>query len=153
MPAPPSLDGASFGPDSPGYDAIRRRVNPAYGDVRPRLVVLSRSVSDVVAAVNHATATGERIAPRGGGHCFAGRSSTDGILLDLSGLDGISVASDGVATIGAGARLGRVYAALHAHARTLPAGCGDSVGIAGLTLGGGIGLLGRTYGLTSDRLV
>jgi FAD/FMN-containing dehydrogenase len=148
-----SLDGELFSPDSPGYEAIRRPVNVAYREVRPRLVVLCRSVSDVVRAVTYATATGDRIVPRGGGHCFAGRSSTDGIVLDLSGLDGISVADDQVATIGAGARLGQVYAALHACGRTLPAGCGPTVGIAGLTLGGGIGLLGRKHGLTCDRLV
>jgi FAD/FMN-containing dehydrogenase len=148
-----SLDGELFTPGSPGYDAIRRPVNVAYGGVRPRLVVRCRSVSDVVDAVTYAAATGNRIAPRGGGHCFAGRSSTDGIVLDMSGLDGISVADDGIATIGAGARLGQVYAALHAHGRTLPAGCGPTVGITGLTLGGGIGLLGRKHGLTCDRLV
>jgi FAD/FMN-containing dehydrogenase len=148
-----SLDGELFTPDSPRYDAIRRPVNVAYRDVRPRLVVLCRSVSDVVDAVTYAAATGNRIAPRGGGHCFAGRSSTDGVVLDLSGLDGISVAADRVATIGAGARLGQVYAALHAYGRTLPAGCGPTVGITGLTLGGGIGLLGRKHGLTCDRLV
>jgi hypothetical protein len=148
-----SLDGELFAPHSPGYDAIRRPVNPAYRDAHPRMVVLCRSVSDVVGALTFATATGNRIVPRGGGHCFAGRSSTDGIVLDMSGLDGISVADDGVATIGAGARLGQVYAALHAHGRTLPAGCGPTVGIAGLTLGGGIGLLGRKHGLTCDRLV
>jgi FAD/FMN-containing dehydrogenase len=121
--------------------------------VRSRLVVLCRSVSDVVDAMTYATATGTRIAPRGGGHCFAGRSSTDGIVLDLSGLDGISVADDRVATIGAGARLGQAYSALRAHGRALPAGCGPTVGITGLTLGGGIGLLGRKHGLTCDRLV
>jgi FAD/FMN-containing dehydrogenase len=148
-----SLDGELFTPNSPGYDAIRRPANVAYGDVRPRLVVLCRSASDVVDAVTYAAATGNRIAPRGGGHCFAGRSSTDGIVLDMSGLDGISVADDGVATIGAGACLGQVYAALHAYGRTLPAGCGPTVGITGLTLGGGIGLLGRKHGLTCDRLV
>jgi FAD/FMN-containing dehydrogenase len=103
--------------------------------------------------MTYAAATEDRIAPHGGGHCFAGRSSTDGIVLDLSGLDGISVTDDGVATIRAGARLGQVYAALHAYGRTLPAGCGPTVGITGLTLGGGIGLLGRKHGLTCDRLV
>lgn len=148
-----SLDGVLFSPDSPGYEAIRRAVNLAYREVRPRLVVLCRSVSDVVGAMAYATATGDRIAPRGGGHCFAGRSSTDGIVLDLSALDDISAADDRVATIGAGARLGQVYAALHAYGRTLPAGCGPTVGITGLTLGGGIGLLGRKHGLTCDRLV
>jgi FAD/FMN-containing dehydrogenase len=148
-----SLDGELFSPDAPGYEAVRRPANPAYREARPRLVVLCRSVSDVARAMTYATATRDRIAPRGGGHCFAGRSSTDGIVLDLSGLDRVFVAADGVATIGAGARLGQVYAALHAYGRTLPAGCGPTVGIAGLTLGGGIGLLGRTHGLTCDRLV
>lgn len=147
-----SLDGELFSPGSPGYEAIRAPVNPAYREVRPRLVVACRSVSDVTRAMAYAAATGERIAPRGGGHCFAGRSSTDGVVLDLSGLDGICVAGDRVATIGAGARLGQVYAALHACGRTLPAGCGATVGITGLTLGGGIGLLGRKHGLTCDRL-
>jgi FAD/FMN-containing dehydrogenase len=148
-----SLDGELFGPDSAGYESIRRPVNLAYQDIRPRLVVLCRSVSDVVAAMTYAQATGKRIVPRGGGHCFAGRSSTDGIVLDLSGLDGIAVADERIATIGAGARLKEVYAGLHAYGRALPAGCSPTVGIAGLTLGGGIGLIGRQYGLTCDRLV
>lgn len=148
-----ALDGQVYSPGSPGYEAIRRPVNPAYRDVRPRLVVQCRSVADVVAGIRYAAASGDRIVPRGGGHCFAGRSSTGGIVLDMSGLDGISVGADGLATIEAGARLEPVYATLHAGGRTLPAGCGPTVGIAGLTLGGGIGLLGRTHGLTCDRLV
>jgi FAD/FMN-containing dehydrogenase len=148
-----SLDGELFNPDSSGYEAVRRPVNAAYWEVRPRLVVVCRSVSDVIRAMAYATAAGDRVAPRGGGHSFAGRSSTDGIVLDLSGLDGIRVADDRIATIGAGARLAQVYAALHTYGRTLPAGCGPTVGITGLTLGGGIGLLGRKHGLTCDRLV
>jgi FAD/FMN-containing dehydrogenase len=148
-----SLDGALFSPESPGYEAVRRPVNPAYRKVRPRLVVLCGSVADVVGAIGYAAATGDRIAPRGGGHCFAGRSSTDGIVLDLSGLDRTSVAANRVATIGAGVRLGQLYSVLHDHDLPLPAGCGHTVGIADLTLGGGIGLLGRTHGLTCDRLV
>lgn len=81
-----------------------------------------------------------------------GRPPT-GSCSTLAGLDSISVADDGLATIGAGACLARVYAAVHVHGRTIPAGCGATVGIAGLTLGGGIGLLGRKHGLTCDRLV
>jgi FAD/FMN-containing dehydrogenase len=57
-----------------------------------------------------------------------------------------------LATIGAGAHLAEIYRALHDHRLTIPAGCGPTVGIAGLTLGGGLGVLGRTYGLTCDRL-
>ncbi|GAA3545706.1 FAD-binding oxidoreductase [Kribbella ginsengisoli] len=146
------LDGEVFWPRSPGYDDVRRPVNGAYRDVRPRLVIRCRSVSDVVSAVRYVRRTGDRLALRGGGHCFAGRSSTDGVLIDLSGLGGISVVGE-VATIGAGARLAEVYSTLHSYGRTLPAGCGPTVGIAGLTLGGGIGLLGRRYGLTCDRLI
>jgi FAD/FMN-containing dehydrogenase len=145
------LDGELFSPGSPGYEEMRRPAGAAYRDVRPGLVVRCRSAADVAAAIGYARDTGTRIVPRGGGHCFAGRSSTDGIVLDLAGLDGITVAN-GLATVGGGARLGQVYAALHARGRTVPAGCGATVGIAGLTLGGGIGLLGRRYGLTCDHL-
>ena len=147
-----ALDGELFSPGSPGYDAVRRPVDVRFRDVRPRLVVRCRSVSDVVLAIRHARDTGLPVVPRGGGHCFAGRSSTDGIVVDLGGLDDVSVTGDGLATVGAGARLARVYAALHEHGRTVPAGCGPTVGVAGLTLGGGIGLLGRRHGLTCDRL-
>ena len=147
-----SLDGELFSPGSPGYDAIRRPAGAACGEARPRLVVVCRSVSDVARAIRYAAANGDRAVPRGGGHCFAGRSSTGGIVLDMSGLDRIRVADDRVATVGAGARLGPVYAALAARGRTLPGGCGPTVGITGLTLGGGIGLLGRKHGLTCDRL-
>lgn len=148
-----SLDGELFTPASFGYDAIYRPVNVVYREMRPRIVICCRSVSDVVRANGYTRGTEDRVAVRGGGHCFAGRSSTDGIVLDLSGLDGVSVADEGVATIGAGARLGLWYAALHSHSRTLPAWCGPTVGIAGLALGGGIGLLGCTHGLACDRLL
>ncbi len=133
-----------------GWSAGPRFVGMITGE--PRLVVLCRSVSDVVEGLRLGAVSGDRVVPRGGGHCFAGRSSTDGIVLDLSGLDEISV-GDGVVTVGAGVRLGSLYAELHRYRRAVPGGCGASVGIAGLTLGGGIGLLGRKYGLTCDRLV
>jgi len=61
--------------------------------------------------------------------------------------------SRGVVTVGAGAHLGEVYDALAEHSLTIPGGCGPSVGIAGLTLGGGLGILGRKHGLTSDHLL
>jgi FAD/FMN-containing dehydrogenase len=147
-----TLDGELLEPGSPAYDAARRPENSAYADVRPQLVLRSASEADVVRGLAFARATGTSVVPRGGGHCFAGRSSTEGLLLDLSLMSSVDVV-DGVARIGAGARLGQVYAELHRAARTLPAGCGETVGIAGLTLGGGIGLLGRRYGLTCDRLV
>jgi FAD/FMN-containing dehydrogenase len=148
-----ALDGELLTPASPGYDAGRRPAMARYRDVRPRAVVRCASVHDVVRTTAYARNTGTHVVPRGGGHCFAGRSSTEGLVLDLGRLDAITVGPDGRATIGAGARLAQVYDALHARVRTLPAGCGPTVGIAGLTLGGGLGLLGRRHGLTCDALV
>lgn len=147
------LDGELYTPESPGYDDVRRPADVRYADVRPRAVVRCASARDVVRAIAYARAEGLPVVPRGGGHCFAGRSSTDGVVVDLGGLAGVTVDGDGIATVGAGARLGGVYAALHDHGRAIPAGCGATVGVAGLTLGGGIGLIGRAYGLTCDRLV
>jgi FAD/FMN-containing dehydrogenase len=115
-------------------------------------LVRCRSVTDVVDAVVTAVRHAGTVTPRGGGHCFVDRVPPDGTVLDMSGVDGISVAPDGTATIGAGAVLAQVYTQLHHHGRTLPGGCGPTVGITGLTLGGGIGLLGRVHGLTCDRL-
>jgi FAD/FMN-containing dehydrogenase len=148
-----ALDGDLMTPEASGYDAARVPAIPRYRDVRPQAVVRCASPQDVARTLGHARATGTHVVPRGGGHCFAGRSSTEGLLLDLGRLDTVEVDGDGRATIGAGARLAQVYDALHARGRTIPAGCGPTVGIAGLTLGGGIGLLGRRYGLTCDALV
>jgi FAD/FMN-containing dehydrogenase len=147
-----ALDGDLLTPASPGYDAARRPATAGHRDVRPQAVVRCASIRDVVATLAHARDTGTHVVPRGGGHCFAGRSSTDGVVLDLARLDTVAVGAGGRATVGAGARLAQVYDGLHEHARTLPAGCGPTVGIAGLTLGGGLGLLGRAHGLTCDAL-
>jgi FAD/FMN-containing dehydrogenase len=114
--------------------------------------VLCETPEDVSEAILFARRHGLRAAPRSGGHCFAGRSSTEGIVIDVSPMRSVSV-SGGVATIGAGARLGAVYDALDANGLAVPAGCGPSVGIAGLALGGGLGILGRRHGLTSDSLL
>lgn len=147
------LSGEVIEPGSAGYDTARRPAMARFRDVRPRAVVRVASAEDVARTFGFAREAGVRVVPRGGGHCFAGRSSTEGIVVDLGLLRSISVQPNGFATIGAGARLGEVYDGLAEHGRTLPAGCGAGVGIAGLTLGGGLGLLGRRYGLTCDRLV
>ena len=138
-------------PDSPGYDDARRPVMARFHDIRPRAVVRCQTAEDVAEALDFARRTGLRPAPRSGGHCFAGRSSTGGILIDVSPMNTVRVA-DGMATIGAGTRLGELYDELDGHGVTVPAGCGPTVGIAGLTLGGGIGVLSRRYGATCDSL-
>jgi FAD/FMN-containing dehydrogenase len=138
-------------PGSPGYEAARKSAIGNFDHVRPQAVALCATPTDVSETLAFARGTGVHVAPRSGGHCFGGRSSTEGIVIDVSPMHSVSVV-DGVATVGAGARLGDVYDTLAEHGLTLPAGCGPAVGIAGLTLGGGLGLLGRGHGLTSDSL-
>ncbi|MGH3588047.1 MAG: FAD-binding oxidoreductase, partial [Pseudonocardia sp.] len=147
------LEGELLTPATPGYDAARRPALARFADVRPRAVVRCASVQDIARTITFARETDAPVTPRSGGHCFAGRSSTTGLVLDLGRLDGISVDAGGRATIGAGARLAHVYDTLHRHGRAIPAGCGAGVGIGGLALGGGLGLLGRRHGLTSDALI
>ena len=148
------IAGAVVLPGSPDYDAVRKPFEARFHDVRPQAVVLCESTNDVAETLRLAVRSGLQTTPRSGGHCFAGRSSSEGIVIDVTPLHSVSVSvSDGVATIGAGARLGDVYASLHPRGLTLAAGSCPSVGIAGLTLGGGLGILGRKYGLTSDQLL
>jgi FAD/FMN-containing dehydrogenase len=136
----------------PGYESARKPATARFHDVLPQAVVRCVTPADVSETISFARRAGLRIAARSGGHCFAGRSSTEGIVVDVSPMRTVSV-SGGVATVGAGARLDDVYDALDSHGLTIPAGCGPSVGIADLTLGGGLGILGRKHGLTSDNLI
>ena len=149
-----ALAGSVLLPGTDAYEQARRPAVARFHDVRPAAVVRCATGEDVVAALALARGAGLPIVVRGGGHCFAGRSSTTGVVLDVSAMDSIAL-SDGaeVATIGAGARLGDVYDALAPHGRTVVAGCGPTVGIAGLALGGGLGVLGRRHGLTSDTVL
>lgn len=147
-----ALDGELITPASAGYESARRPAQARFHHVRPIAVVRCASIRDVTRTLAFARHSGTHVVPRGGGHCFAGRSSTTGLVLDLSRFNSVTALPDGHARIGAGARLGQVYDALHRSHRTVPAGCGPTVGIAGLTLGGGLGLMGRLHGLTCDAL-
>ena len=137
---------------SAGYESARRSQIARFDDVRPRAVVRCRLPEDIAQALAFAQREGLHFALRSGGHCFAGRSSTTGVVIDVGDMDDVLV-SDGTVTVGPGARLGDVYDALAVHDRTIAGGCGPTVGIAGLTLGGGLGILGRSHGLTADQLV
>src|SRR5262245_986028 len=147
-----ALDGEVVLPDSPRYDEVRKPPIPRFRDVRPQAIALCRTPADVVEAIAFAHRSGIAVTVRSGGHDFAGRSSGPGIVLDLSPMHAFEIA-DGLATVGPGLRLGDLYAALAHHEVTIPAGCGDTVGIGGQALGGGLGLLGRSRGLTSDQVV
>ena len=147
-----ALEGDVVLPGSPRYDEVRRPQIPRFHDVRPQAVVLCRTPGDVVKAIAFARRSGTAVAVRSGGHDFAGRSSGPGMVLDLTPMRFLEVA-DGLATMGPGLRLGDLYPALAHHKVTIPAGCGATVGIGGQALGGGLGLLGRSQGLTSDQVV
>src|SRR5215211_7411984 len=139
-------------PGAPAYEVARKPAIARFHDVRPELIVRCRAPGDIAEALAFARRSGLETAVRSGGHCFAGRSSTAVVLLDVGPLSSVAVA-DGVATVGAGTRLGDLYDALDGQGRTIAGGCGPTVGIAGLVLGGGLGILGRMHGLTSDQLV
>jgi FAD/FMN-containing dehydrogenase len=146
------LQGEVVLPSSPGYDSTRKPAIARFDDVLPQAVVLCGTPEDVSETISFARRFGMRTATRSGGHCFAGRSSTEGIVIDVSPMRSVSV-SGSMASVGAGARLGGVYDSLEEQGLTIPAGCGPTVGVSGLTLGGGLGILGRKHGLTSDHLL
>src|SRR5262245_59042254 len=147
-----ALEGEVVLPGSPRYDEVRKPPIPRFHDARPQAVVLCRSHADVVEAIASARRSGIAVTVRSGGHDFAGRSSGPGIVLDLASMHSLEVA-DGLAAVGPGFRLRDLYTALAQHEVTIPAGCGATVGIGGQALGGGLGLLGRSRGLTSDQVV
>ncbi len=147
-----ALAGAVALPGSPGYERSPRVFNARFREVRPQAIVLCATPQDVSEAISFARCHVLQTAMRSGGHSFAGHSATPGIVIDVTPMGSVSVSGD-VATVGAGARLGDVYEALQEHGLAIPAGTCPPVGVAGLTLGGGLGILGRKYGVTSDRLV
>jgi len=139
-------------PGTTAYEELPKPFNARFHDVQPQAIVRCATPQDVAEAVLFVGRHGLECATRSGGHCFAGRSVSRGVVVDVSPMDAVS-ASGGVATVGAGTRLGRVYETLEEHGLAIPAGTCPSVGVAGLTLGGGLGILGRKHGLTSDRLI
>lgn len=139
-------------PGSPSYQRVDLPFNARFHDVQPQAIVRCTSPNDVAETLSFLGRHGLPSATRSGGHCFAGRSSTRGAVIDVSPLSSITISGE-VATVSGGARLGAVYDALQEHGLAIPGGTCPPVGIAGLALGGGLGILGRTYGVTSDRLV
>ncbi|OXM43923.1 FAD-binding oxidoreductase [Amycolatopsis alba] len=147
------LAGTLFRPGDPGYDKARLGFFSLYDHRLPAGVAVCANEDDVRRCVDFAARLRIPIAARSGGHSYVGYSIVDrGLIVDLSRLSRVEILPGGRAAIGAGAVLGRVYEALAAAGRALPAGSCPQVGIAGLTLGGGIGVLGRKYGLTCDRV-
>lgn len=139
-------------PGDSGYTGARVVFNTRWDGVKPPAVVQVRDTSDVIAAVRWADRFDVPLVARSGGHGYSGNSTSDSaVVVDLDRLDAIRV-GDGTATLGPGARLGDVYARLAAKGVTIPAGSCPTVAVGGLVLGGGMGLAGRAFGLTIDRV-
>ncbi len=121
---------------------------------QPHARVLIRTPQGAAAAVNWLRRNGVAFSIRGGGHCYEAFSQNDSVVLDMRGLADIQIAPDGASvSVGGGALLGQIYAALVAKGRVFPAGSCPQVGAAGHTLGGGYGMLARKFGLTCDSLI
>ena len=141
-------------PGEDGYENARKIWNLSV-DKHPGIVARCLGVADVVAAVNFARENELLVAVRGGGHNVGGRALCDGgLVIDLSRMKGIHVdAATLTARVSGGATLGDVDRETHAFGLAVPAGIVSRTGIAGLTLGGGVGWLMRKFGMTIDNVL
>jgi FAD/FMN-containing dehydrogenase len=147
------LQGSVMVPTTTGYDRVRLLANTLYDDIQPAAIVRCASAADVQAALAFVQDEGLHVTARCGGHSWAGYSTTTGVVLNVNAMNSVAVNGDGTATVGAGARLAEVYTRLVANGVCIPSGTCPTVGIAGITMGGGIGVLDRQFGLTCDTLV
>ncbi len=148
------LRGEVIEPGDDTYD-VARKVYNAMIDRKPRLIVRCRDVADVISAVNFGRQHKLEVSVRGGGHNAAGLGVCDnGLVIDLSAMNYVHV--DPVkrtVLVGGGALWADVDHATHGFGLAVPAGIISTTGVGGLTLGGGLGLLTRQFGLTIDNLL
>lgn len=149
-----SFRGEVFGPEDGGYDEHRKVWNGSI-DRRPGVIARCTGVADVRAAVRFARDQDLLVAVRGGGHSFPGLSTCDdGMLIDLGPMKGIRVdPGSRTARVQAGVLLGELDRETQAFGLAVPSGIVTHTGVAGLTLGGGIGWIMRKHGLTIDNLL
>jgi FAD/FMN-containing dehydrogenase len=149
-----SFRGQLVRPSDPAYDEQRKVWNGSI-DRSPALIARCAGAADVIAAVKFARATGLQVAVRGGGHSFPGLSVCDsGVVIDLGPMNGIRVDPEArTVRAQAGVLLGELDRETQAFGLAVPSGIVTHTGLAGLTLGGGIGWLMRKHGLTIDQLI
>jgi FAD/FMN-containing dehydrogenase len=148
-----SLRGQLVQPHDANYDEVRAVWNGMV-DRRPALIARCETEDDVVVSVNFARAHDLLVSIRGGGHGVAGKSvCDDGLMIDMSLMNSVAVdPAAKTATVQAGALLGDLDRHAQAAGLVTTAGIDPRTGVAGLTLGGGVGFLARRYGLTIDNL-
>jgi FAD/FMN-containing dehydrogenase len=149
-----SLRGELVRPGDPSYDDHRRIWNGSINR-RPALIARCTGVADVIAAIGFARRCGLEVAVRSGGHSFPGLSvADDALVIDLAPMKGIRVDPEArTARAQAGVLLGELDRETQQFGLAVPAGIVTHTGLAGLTLGGGIGWLMRKHGLTIDQLL
>jgi FAD/FMN-containing dehydrogenase len=145
------LAGPLVRPGDAGYPVARRLFDPRFDWQRPAGVAYVKHENDVSTCLAFVRKYQIPVTARCGGHSYAGWSGTSGLIIDVQDLKGVQV-SGTTARVGAGTRLIDFYSGLAAHGRAVPGGSCPTVGISGLTLGGGVGVTARAYGLTCDAL-
>ncbi|HWX97465.1 MAG TPA: FAD-binding oxidoreductase [Solirubrobacteraceae bacterium] len=150
-----AIRGHVLRPEDDGYTEASRIWNGAFDGRRPAMIIRCSGAADVIAAVGFARSNDLAIAVRGGGHSIAGFSSCDdGVVIDLSAMASVRVDPQARrAYVGPGAVWGDVDHETQAHALATTGGLVSSTGVAGFTLGGGIGWLMRKHGLACDNLL
>jgi FAD/FMN-containing dehydrogenase len=145
--------GSVITPDRPGYDEARA-IHNGLIDRKPALIVRARSTEDVVAALAFARDAGLEVSVRGGGHNVAGRAVTDGgVMISLADMREVTVDPErSTATAQGGASWADLNTATGQHGLAVTGGLISTTGIAGYTLGGGLGWLMSKYGLAADNL-
>ncbi|MEV8596614.1 FAD-binding oxidoreductase [Streptomyces sp. NPDC052012] len=146
------LDGPLIRPGDATWPTAHRLYNTRFDTLKPAAVAYVQHADDIRTALTYARRHATPLTIRNGGHSYTGASSADNaLIIDVSKLSTIRAART-TAVIGAGAKLIDVYRALTAKGTTIPGGSCPTVGISGLTLGGGHGVVSRAYGLTCDNL-
>jgi FAD/FMN-containing dehydrogenase len=147
------IRGEIVGRDDPDYDEHRKIWNGSI-DRRPALIARCAGVADVIDAVKFGRQNGLPVAVRSGGHSFPGHSvADDAFVIDLGLMKGIRVDPEArLARVQAGVLLGELDRETQAFGLAAPSGIVTHTGVAGLTLGGGIGWIMRKHGLSIDRL-
>ena len=146
--------GALLRPGDTGYDEARR-IHNGLIDKRPAVIARCRSAADVARAIGFAREVGLEISIRGGGHNVAGRACTEGgLMIDLAEMRAVEVDPERrTARAEGGANWNELNAATGEHGLAVTGGAISTTGIAGLTLGGGLGWLMGLHGLAADNLV
>jgi FAD/FMN-containing dehydrogenase len=145
------IQGQLIRPGHVDYERLRRSANARWDVMRPQALLRCAGAADIQAGLSFARSLKVEVVPRSGGHSYLGNSTGGGLVIDVSAMNGVRLDGD-LAVVGAGAKLWDVYKALISQGRCIPSGSCGSVGISGITLGGGFGVVDRAYGLTCDVL-